>query len=734
MTIHMNVKRMKMALLFLPLLASSCTSKMDEYYELPEWLKGNTWEVLEKKGNYSLFLEGVEKSGYTDLMKGKGILTVMAPDDAAFKSYLQDNGYQSVADMPAPELKKLITFHLLYYSFSKERFENYQPNGIDTESAGSEGLFFKFRTKSSDGIEVRNWLDGTPRNVYHKEHFLPVFSHNIFKTKKIDAKSNYEFFFPNSTWSGDNGFNVSNASVKENGYSVISDNGYIYEIDRVLQPLETVHQVMEKNEDYSLFLKAYDRFTIFSFDNELSINYGKGDSLFVWEHTSLPSIASEWTAQDYYLLEMLSGNAVNVYAPDNKALMEFYDTYWSGEDGFTSLDEVSFLPLSLVMKNHTYAGTLTFPEELEKGTFKTSFGSTIRFNREESQNPQICSNGSFYGMKKTMVPNFFTCVSGPMLMSPKYNMFSRMADNAGLLYSMTSDAVRYNLFLPEDNTLLHYTQVESKSLNYANTTPLIPFSDAVQIEGDGDVLWVNMSNSRCNSFVRNHLTVESPISDMGDEKIYKTYNGFEYLYRQGDNIYSSYMYNSGLKPQVIQKVDRELSNGAAYKLVGEEASALVSETMLFKNFIAGTQVTNAHPFYYCWAMQKTAGFHNTVPAFNFMQGERFIALIPNRAAIVAGNKDIPKTAAAAAEFWKYYYVNVNGSGLTDYPFAGTGFDKSLSTFKTSNGKAAELRFTDNNGVLQITDATGNTVNVVGYFPNIYADGAAYIIDGILKAE
>lgn len=67
----------------------SCeNSNMLDHYEVPDWLKGSAWEVLEDRGNYSIFLEGVESAGYKPLMGGKSILTVMAPDDDAFKAYL----------------------------------------------------------------------------------------------------------------------------------------------------------------------------------------------------------------------------------------------------------------------------------------------------------------------------------------------------------------------------------------------------------------------------------------------------------------------------------------------------------------------------------------------------------------------------------------------------------------------------------------------------------------------
>lgn len=39
---------------------------------------------------------------------------------------------------------------------------------------------------------------------------------------------------------------MSNASVKE--YQIITNNGYIYNVDRVLEPLETIYDVLKKNQ------------------------------------------------------------------------------------------------------------------------------------------------------------------------------------------------------------------------------------------------------------------------------------------------------------------------------------------------------------------------------------------------------------------------------------------------------------------------------------------------------
>lgn len=43
---NMTFTTVLLCILFMPFFISSCTDKIDEHYEEPEWLKGSAWEVL----------------------------------------------------------------------------------------------------------------------------------------------------------------------------------------------------------------------------------------------------------------------------------------------------------------------------------------------------------------------------------------------------------------------------------------------------------------------------------------------------------------------------------------------------------------------------------------------------------------------------------------------------------------------------------------------------------------
>lgn len=218
-------------------------------------------------------------AGFRPVLEGKGLATVMAPDNDAFTVYLEKEGYASVRDIPVDDLEKLIGFHLVYYSYNKSDLENYRPTSDivdEEEDTGLQpGMYYKFRTRSSSPASLG--VDPATNElvtVYHLERFVPVFSHHMFASKGIDAKKNYEYFYPASVWTGDAGFNVSNASV--NDYQIIANNGYIYAINQVLEPLETIYTIMKDKKEYSKFLDFYNSFSTFTYDEQLTADFAKG--------------------------------------------------------------------------------------------------------------------------------------------------------------------------------------------------------------------------------------------------------------------------------------------------------------------------------------------------------------------------------------------------------------------------------------------------------------------------
>ena len=458
MKFNLRVRKLFPLVLLLLLNNYACQNKMELYYQEPDWLKGSIYEVLQERGDYSIFLKGIELAGFKSIVNGKSILTVMAPTDSAFNAYLEEHyGGKSIEELPRAELKKLIGFHILYYAFDKEKLINFRPGEGDgatkEEKLKNAGLYYKHRTKSQDGLSLEIDTAGAEVSVYHMERFLPVFSYRMFQTKQIDAKYNYEYFFPTTAWRDDAGFNVSNAAVTE--YSVLADNGYVYLVDRVLKPLETIYAELASNEDYSDFLELYDKYEYYQLDENLTLEYGDGTDLYQHYHTSpLPNIACEWPVTDYKKVTDLAFVSYSVFAPSNEAFRGFFREYWE-VGGYDSLSEVSMQSIEYLLYNSVYSSSMVFPEEITKGLIENSYGTVIKFDvdRIPQANRKICGNVSFYCCSELTPPAMFGSVTGPAFQYKKYSYFLKMLNTADLILTLCSDATSYFMLYPSNELM-----------------------------------------------------------------------------------------------------------------------------------------------------------------------------------------------------------------------------------------------------------------------------------------
>lgn len=733
----------------------SCQREIDKYYEIPDWLKGNAYEVMEDRGNFSIFMKAVDRSSYASLVKGKGIVTVMAPTDDAFSAYLTKHNYGSVEDISQTELDKLIGYHLIYYSYTKQNFMFYNPNGIDAELE-NPGTYFKFRTKSRDAIStVKDYANGgVIRKIMHKDRFIPVISNYSLSGWSSSPKDEYEKMFPGSTYGGGtNNFNISNAGIV--GDEIVTDNGYLYVVDQVLEPLETLYTEMShEGSEYTKFAAMYDRFVKYEYDEDATADYGNGDSLFVHSHYSLPSIACEWTnlseysIPDYAQLNYLSSISFTVLAPDNAAIDEFYRKYWA--NSFSSLEEVNYVPLYYFMSAH--AG-----EYRDKMMTSTALSAIInmedRYDGTTITEPdyvKVCTNGILGGMKGNVItPEPFESPMAPALCNKDYNIFALIAHRGGLISKIQSiNETQFNIFFPSDD-MLKRTEYNGDFIQYLKGNPYIINDEQIQVANAEDGTLGNLNTTQAQEIAGAHV-MDNVLSTRngGTEIIYSSYNDFEYLYRVNDEIYSSATWNSKALGNEVSVPTAKLIKdygefGASYALEGDNTTvALLPEQANFKDRVMQDKNMNDYKGINVYLNASNVGKGDN--AFSFIQGNRFIIFIPTNEAVMAdmttGPKRFPVTGSMDQRnmYVTSLFIDVSSSGLVDYPFPVTGkrTEKVLTTFgtKTVNGKKESITVTlinEADGSMKLRDAKGNEVNVTSYFPYIYADGAAYVIDGVL---
>jgi uncharacterized surface protein with fasciclin (FAS1) repeats len=767
------------------LLLVSCEDKMADYYKEPEWLKGSIFQVLQDKGDYSTFLKGVELAGFKPIVNGKSILTVMAPNDAAFSTYLEENygTGTKIEDLSTEELKKLIGFHVMYYAFNRSKLINFRPEegdaATDEEKDVNAGLYYKHRTKSQDPITMELDTSGHYVFVYHLERFLPVFSYRMFQTKQIDAQSNYEYFYPETKWDGDAGFNVANAKVDD--YSVLSDNGYIYLIDKVLKPVETIYKELSSNSEYSKFLALYDKYDYYQLNADLTLEYGDNIDLYQHYHTSpLPNIACEWPVTDYKAVSNLAYTAYSVFAPNNTALDNFFNDYWKA-GGYDSLYEVSQSSILYLLYNCVYSSSIVFPEEITNGQIINSYGTAIKFDVDAvpAKNRIMCVNGSLYGCEELTPPAMFGSVTGPGFQYKKFSYFMNMLSNSEMVMTLCSDATKYIMLYPSNevmnsdgvtmvNNVLYRgsTKIASSSQQnyvYASAVSLDgitgSYSELPTTSGSGDhvfrtlspslpLYWYTHNGKITNSFKFNEMLYTSGITE---DDVFCDLE--ELTFRDGWSNGKCYSYSNKNKSFLFEGT---LDNAAYSKFVPMMVANRTDETKLFYGFVQVLNIAGMLDIENQAINAMTESCLMFIPTTDAIKQAIINGSIPG---ITSTNTSVDEagffsncTVTDATKLQYYllkYFIPLSTATISNYPYVGweeTG--SNLPTMQSydvesANGKVTtyttKMKITDNGSKLsvQTTDPDGNvsgTIDVISqyhYFPFVFNDGCVHFMEGVL---
>ena len=798
-----------LALASLAGLTVSCQEDMKDYYEEPNWLKGSIYEILEDNGNYSLFLKGVDLCDYTDLLKGRSILTVMAPDDASMSSYLQTNyGTTDLEALPLSEVKKLIGFHLLYYSFDSQKLRNFRPlegdGATEEEKEVNAGLYYKFRTRSQDAptqVQASRMIDasgaivdtvGVTVDIYHLERFIPVFSKYMFQTKVIDAKKNYEYFFPNTEWKGDDasslGFNVSDAVVT-NEQEVIAKNGYIYYVDRVIRPLETIYKELESNSDYSQYLALYDQYGYYTLNEDLTNTYGGGTKTYYSKYYQssyrLPNIWLEWPVSIYSEMATLSRASYSIFAPTNSAFDNFYRDYWgqpgTGYPTEVSYDSIASDAIGYLLSNSVYS-SLCFPEEITNGDIQNATtGTVISFDPEgvPQANRRMCVNGVLYGQSILTPPAVFGSVSGPAYQYKKYNLFLQFLNRSAMLSELFSDQVKYIVLYPND------AQFESNEIWYDS------ISGNIKSGLIGSTTAVNLGSSAQSQYAKAHIINLYGATDALPEgsgvKVYRTFADNKlYIYVKDGKISNSYKLNNLLQYAGNMEPDassvwtdfdeilfrgEEWSNGHCYAYDTQNNSFLLPgnlDNATYANFVPlmyahrndeGTLFQG-----FIQLLMKADMIDEQAQTMNY-QTENCIMLIPTtmaiKQAILAGTfPHVITTATSAddADFWNLttvkegelealqhymlqYFLPESTSPATEYPYLGweqdtegSGGIPSIQDVQTTPATCVYINIYDRGSQLT-AKVTGSDKEIAfysgyDYLPFVFNDGCIQFMEGI----
>ncbi|HVF96940.1 MAG TPA: fasciclin domain-containing protein, partial [Flavisolibacter sp.] len=435
-------------------LLSGCKKKFDEYYKRPDNLAPAIYQQLEARGNFKNLLAAIDKAGYKATLSAAGFWSFFAANDSAFQQFFAQRGVSNVSQLDSGTCRQIVTYALVYNSFSKARLSDYQANAGWVANQG-----FKRRTANYVGFYNDTTATGLHRKSLganrnggfilgdNNNKYIPYFLSSYMAANGLSA-ADYNYFYPNTAYTG---FNVVDAKVVT--ADIIAENGTIHEIDKVLLPLPNIDQYLATNPQYSEFKKLFDKYMVqFVLNSAATDRYkiltGLTENVYIKMFNG--ALGFSPNNENYLKTTDNDGqtNGWTLFAPKNDVLLNYLNTVIL--ENYPSLDQ---LPLNILvdfLNAHMWQTTV----------WPSKFAST---NNVQSEPPRfdatadifdkkILSNGLFYGTNKVQQANVFSTVYGRPYLDPKYLLMTRLLDE-NLRYIITVPTIKFTVIMMSDSVL-----------------------------------------------------------------------------------------------------------------------------------------------------------------------------------------------------------------------------------------------------------------------------------------
>jgi uncharacterized surface protein with fasciclin (FAS1) repeats len=648
-----RILRISSGFLLLLLFLTGCVKKeFESYYARPDNLAQPIYQQLEARTNFTSLLACIDKAKYKNILSTAGYWTFFAPNDAAFQKYFTDNGISGISAIDSTTARKIVTYSLVYNAFRKDQLSNYQSSSgvIPNLAFKRKTVYYDFvQTESGSGrkIVATNtdfgiYLDGDNNNKN-----IPYFTDNFLTAKGLSA-SDYNYFFPNTPYTG---FNVLDASVVN--ADIIAENGIVHEIDKVVLPQLSLDQYLSSNPDYSEFKALLDKMVFYSPNADLTHRYnvltGSTDSVYIKRYNPLLGLAPN---NENYLFTSTASqiNGYTLMIPTNRELLTYTKkllTYYGSFDAAPPVVLSDFLNAHMWLSN-VWPNRVSSTANVQNENPTFSAGNIV--------DKKLLSNGIFYGTNKVQDANVFRTVYSKAYLDPRYLLMTRGL-NAELKYSIINPNVKYTLFMMPDVSIRaggydYDAARENNNTPWSYASPGPP----VGTRSYGALPRDNFYRILQTSVLQPNVNLEN----ISGEGIVETYNG-EYLKYKNNTIVASGNVDAG--NYLVKDSSQTVINGTVYythevvpagKLSAGGLLTFTEKGIGFHlNALAVSDPTNFASFNSYLINSKLWDAAN-LSIIGISNGTFYTLFIPNNAAIVNAVKQgiLPGTIATGVPNFK----------------------------------------------------------------------------------
>ena len=570
-----------------------CKKELDDKYDRPEWLAGKLYTQIKTIPELSTFAELLQVSGYDTIIDVSGSYTVFAPSNDAFKTYFQENSsYKSVADMPKAEVDKMVKYHLVQNPWSKKQLRSLDIEGwIDTLDLRNNlpkgykretlllgrnqkyGVAWSKYKRQSSTLFRTNIIDSTQtswnRRVFtDSRKFSPIFFKEYFDIYGLST-TDYEFYFGRQ-FENINDIYYSKGRIV--GEGVFAENGFVYVIDRVAEPLKNAVEILTdktKPNSYTSYFNLVNLFAQMDY-NEQATNRQPGaeqglkvDSLFNLTYPQLVfDINSEKTKPPKGV--SLPGNVTiryhhGIVAPTNEALNQLVSQYLAGGNNWGSLDAAPE-NIKRIIANSSLSTNPVYLTDIQKG-FLNGEADIIQIDESSIVQKQYGSNATFIGVNKPIVPRAFSSVTGPVYTRKGFSKVMFAIEKSGLLSALKRKDADYSFFVESDqNTAADSSFIYEPQSERFTAVTMYP-----------SIRQTTLSNEDLRTLFLNHIGISQP-KGLARKEFIKTLGG---NYLTVDNVSkevkgtapTTYGYRGTQEVKVIpNKISTNSDNGSTYEI------------------------------------------------------------------------------------------------------------------------------------------------------------------------
>lgn len=631
----------------------SCRDDSHDIFKRPDWLAGKVYTQLLEHPELSTFAKCLELTEYDKILDVSGSYTVFAPTNDAFTAWFQSHPtYKRIEDIPLVQLDRLVKYHIVQNPWSKNQLRqldvfgwidpkdltNNEPRGYKRETLLLEkdpkyGIFGERRG-------LRNYISivdttASPwkrREATDSRKYAPIFFKEYFDIYELNS-SDYEFYFNRPIESPSD---IYYAGGKILGDEVFAENGFVYKIDRVVEPLKNAYQILDNKtgpNSYTQFLDFINTFPEFVYNQQKTLNQpgaSEGlavDSLFDLTYPLLTfNINRERTKAPPSTFGLPENVSIRYHhgliAPTNQAFEAFVNEYLVGGTRWGSLRNTPDHIRRIIANTYMSVNPI-YPTDLSKGFYNGEL-DLITVDQSNIVQKEYGSNSTFIGVNNAIVPRAFKSVTGPVYLQRGYSRVMYAIQLAGLLPALKRQNQDYMLFIESDESLrLDSSLVYDEARNRFSAFQLSPgsFQELGLTQGDLRVLLMNhVALAQPKGFARkeflpnmagNYIIVNNETGEVkGTENTTRGFGG----------------------SQIVQEFPRQISNNADNGTTYE-----INNWFSYSSVGLYAKISTTYPAFH--NLIKAAGYDlDKEFRYSFIsESEIYTVFVPSNAAVAAFN-------------------------------------------------------------------------------------------------